>query len=166
MNDLPLDTNAQEPLAACPSCETYLAGWKRAQADYQNLTRETEQQQQMRTRYANERLLRDLLPALNQFALALSFTPAIDTLSDEQKPVWEPWLVGIRAVYTLWEKTAHELGLTPIATDGLFDPMLHEALAEELSDLPEGTITKVVQSGWILHGKVLEPAKVLVAKHV
>lgn len=153
-----------ETQPACPSCETYLAGWKRAQADYQNLKRESELDRVERAKFANERLLRDLLPVLDQFGLALSFVPSTQTLPEAEKTVWDKWLVGIRAVQSLWDQAAGQAGLERIATDGAFDPQVHDAVTEEVSDKPEGTILRVVQPGWRLHGRVLQPARVIIAK--
>lgn len=149
---------------ACPSCEQYLSGWKRAQADYQNLKKEVENERVERAKFANERLLRDLLPALDQFALAMSFTPNPETLPEAERKVWTNWLTGLRAVESLWGQASSQAGLVRISTDGEFDPQLHDAIGQEVSDRPEGSIVRVVQVGWLLHGKVLQPARVIVAK--
>lgn len=151
---------------ACPSCEEYLAGWKRAQADYQNAQRERERERADIVKYANERLLRDLLPTLDQFRLAMSFVPTTDGLPDEAKHRWEQWLVGIKAVQSLWDQAAAQTGLERIETNGAFDPQVHDAVGEEPSDEPEGTILRVTQHGWKLHGRVLQAARVIVAKNM
>lgn len=148
----------------CANCADYLAGWKRAQADYQNLKKEAEHQKVEFSKYANERLLSDLLPALDQFGLALRHLPDTAGLPDEEKKKWDNWLVGVKAVGTLWEQAAQQAGLTRVATDGAFDPNLHEAVGEEEAEGKEpGAILRVTQDGWKLHGKVLRPAKVIVA---
>lgn len=153
------------PPLSCPSCDDSLAGWKRAQADYQNLQREVERERGEMSKYANERLLSQLLPAIDQFALALRFTPDVAVLPEEQRKVWENWLVGIRAVQSLWDQTASRVGLERIPTDGAFDPALHEAAGEEeLEGKESGAIVRVIQDGWRLYGKVLRPARVIVAK--
>lgn len=145
--------------------EEYLAGWKRAQADYQNLLKESERSKVEYAKYANERLLSDLLPAIDQFALALSFTPDTSTLSEEEKKKWDNWLVGIKAVKTLWDQAAHNAGLTRISIDGAFDPNLHDAVGtESIEGKESGSIIRVIQDGWSLHGKVLRPAKVIINK--
>lgn len=160
------NTSAAEsaPATSCPNCEQYLAGWKRAQADYQNLQKQMELDRVERAKFANERLLSSLLPAIDQFSLALSFIPSTDALPEAEKKTWNTWLIGVKAVYSLWNQTATQAGLEVIPTNIPFDPQLHEAVAEEVSDQPEGTIVRVVQPGWRLHGKVLQPARVMVAK--
>mgnify|MGYP001615011725 FL=1 len=162
-SDEPLD---QTPVpSSCPSCDEYMAGWNRAQADYQNLTRDVDRERGEMRKYANERLLSELLPAIDQFSIALRFTPDTSTLPDDQSSVWENWLTGIRAVQSLWEQAASGVGLERVPTEGVFNPALHDAAGEEDGqDKPSGTILKVLQDGWRLHGKVLRPARVVVVK--
>lgn len=154
--------NASTP---CTQCAEYLAGWKRAQADYQNLKKEAERERTDMVKYANERLLGDLLPAIDQFALALRFTPDIQLLPEEQQKTWQNWLIGVKAVQSLWDQVAKDVGLERIPTTGHFDPSLHDAAGEEEAEgSAPGSILKVLQDGWRLHGKVLRPARVIVAK--
>ena len=149
----------------CPSCAEYLAGWKRAQADYQNLVKDTERERREFVNFANEQLFHELLPALDQLATALKHVPELTRLPEEERKVWENWLTGLRAVQTLWEQTATNLGLKKIPVEGAFDPKLHEAAGEEAVEGQEpGTIVRAVQDGWQLYAKVLRPARVIVAK--
>lgn len=145
--------------------EEYLAGWKRAQADYQNLKKESEREKAEFAKFANERLLSDLLPAIDQFNLALSFIPDTGTLSEDEKKKWDNWLVGINAVKSLWDHAAQSAGLSRIPVDGRFDPQLHDAAGTESVEGKEpGSIVRVVQDGWSLHGKVLRPARVIISE--
>ncbi|MCC6563429.1 nucleotide exchange factor GrpE [Candidatus Uhrbacteria bacterium] len=144
-------------------CHEYLEGWKRAQADYQNLKKESEREKAEFAKYANERLLSDLLPALDQFGLALRFIPDTSSLPETEKKKWENWLLGIKAVNTLWEQAATVAGLERIKTEGAFDPTKHEAVGEEEGE-ESGTIIRSTQDGWMLNGKVLRPSKVIISK--
>jgi molecular chaperone GrpE len=145
----------------CPKCDEYLSGWRRAQADYQNLKKEVEREKSEFAKYANQRLLEDLLPSLDQFTLVLQHVP---TLGADQK-TWDNWMAGVRAVQSLWEQAAKAQGLERIATDSVFDPTQHEAAGEEAVEGKEpGFILRTVQEGWKLHGKVLRPARVILAK--
>lgn len=151
------------PSASCEQCAEYLNGWKRAQADYQNLQKETEEVKQAYVKYANEHLLLDLLPAIDQFETALSFVPDFSTMPDDDRKKMENWMKGINAVKQLWEQSFAEIGLKRIDTKGVFDPSLHEASATEShADRKEGEVICEVQSGWLLGEKVLQPAKVIV----
>ena len=147
------------------TCQEYLAGWKRAQADYQNLLRQTQQERGELVKFANERLLADLLPAIDQFGLAMHHIPTTETLSEDQRRVWENWLQGVRAVGAAWDSMASTIGLERIPIDGPFDPAMHDAAGEEtMEGKSAGSISRVLQDGWQLHGKVLRPARVILVR--
>lgn len=159
----PANTSVTELETLKAQCEEYLAGWRRAQADYLNLQRERDRDRADSMKYANTQLLQSLLPALDQFAIALRFLPDTTKLPEADRKTWESWLVGIRAVQTLWDQAAIGAGLERIPVTGAFDPMLHEAVSQEAAEgLASGTIKRVIQDGWRLHGKVLRPAQVVV----
>ena len=148
--------------------DEYLAGWKRAQADYANVLRERDRDRAEYVKYANTSLLLSILPVIEHFSLAMRHVPDTNALSEEQRKPWETWLVGLRAVHTLWEQAAQAAGLERIeGVEGSFDPMLHEAMGREESEtVPVDHIVRVLQDGWKLHGKVLRPAQVIVAEAV
>lgn len=156
--------------AECPDCETcaeYLNGWKRAQADYQNLQKQSEKEREDFRKYANESLLSDLIGVLDQFHLAMKFMPSMDDLPTEAQKNWKNWRVGVEAVKMKWDELASAHGLSEVPAEGAFDPMVHEAVEERESEsAPAGEIIEVIQSGWKLHDKLLRPAKVIVAKSV
>jgi len=146
-------------------CEEYLAGWKRAQADYLNLQRESERAKLESSKYANERLLSALLPAIDQFEMALAFTPDLSAVPEADRKKLENWIVGLKAVRSGWETAFKEIGLEQVSTVGTFDPFMHEAVGEEESaERKSGEIVRCMQVGWRLNGKLLRPAKVTVAK--
>lgn len=161
----PATTPAGELETLKAQCEEYLAGWRRAQADYLNLQRERDRDRNDSMKYANTQLLQSLLPALDQFAIALRFLPDTKNLPEAERKTWDSWLIGIKAVQTLWDQAATSAGLERIPVTGAFDPMLHEAVSQEGGEgLAPGTIKRVIQDGWRLHGKVLRPAQVVVVK--
>lgn len=144
--------------AAQAQANEYLQGWQRARADYANLKRESEARQAELTRYAQAELLRDLLPLVDYFQHALHAVP--------QDKAGEPWVEGIRHIQTkLLEVLAYH-GIKELETVGeKFDPSLHEAVAEvEGSGQPVGVIVEEVRGGFMLHDKLLQPARVKVAK--
>ncbi len=159
------DEIEQQADAKCAQCDEYLAGWKRAQADYANLKRETEKEKAEFASFANQRLLDRLLPAIDQYETALAHTPNLNEILEDQRASIETWIQGMQAVKGLWESTFKEIGLEKVQTDGEFDPLVHEAVASEASDtIDDGHVLKVIQSGWRLNGKLLRPARVIVAK--
>ncbi|MCR4279039.1 MAG: nucleotide exchange factor GrpE [bacterium] len=148
----------------CQKCEEYLEGWKRAKADYSNLQKTVEHERGELRKYATEDLLQAILPAIDQYDVALQFTPDIQNLPEDQKSVFKNWLIGIHAVRDIWERTFESIGLTTVREEGAFDPEMHEAVKEEDSDLKPGTILSVQQKGWKLKDKLLRPAKVTISK--
>lgn len=133
------------------------ARYQRLAADFENYKRRTRQELADRTQYANEELLRMLLPILDNFKRALDHTPA---------GVDPGWLEGIRLVARQVEATLAAQGLTTIPALGeKFDPSQHEAIArQETDEHEEGTIVEEMQPGYRLHGRVLRPTLVKVAQ--
>jgi len=147
----------------CEKCEEYLAGWKRAQADYANLKKESEKARIDIVAYANENLLHELLPAMDQFETAMEHLPDLSTIPEESKVKFNNWLMGIKAVKQLWEQTFSAVGLERVETAGVFDPNKHFAVGkEEDVSQPPDTVLRVVRQGWSLNGKALRPANVIV----
>lgn len=147
------DAGAQ---AAREEAEANFARYQRLAADFENYKRRTRQDLADRTQYANEELLRKLLPILDNFRRALDHTPAT---------VDPNWLEGIKLVARQFEAVLAEQGLVPIAALGeKFDPSQHEAIArQETDDHEEGTIVEEMQPGYRLHDRVLRPTLVKVA---
>lgn len=161
-----LSESTEQPFSAsCASCAEYLAGWKRAQADYQNAKKDAERDRVEFVKFANEQFVREFLPVIDQFALALSFVPDTSVLPEAQRQIWENWLKGVRAVQAQWDQLAASIGLERVSLDGAFDPLIHEAVAEEETEgLASNAIVRAVQDGWKLNGKILRPAKVVMSK--
>lgn len=146
-------------------CDEYLAGWKRAQADYANLKRETKRDLEELAKYSAERTVYALLPVIDQFETALRHVPPLENLSEDKRRIFETWIEGLEAVRSVWEAAARDLGLERVPTKGELDPAVHEAVAEEIApSVPSGGIVRAAQSGWKLNGKLLRPAKVIVSK--
>ena len=151
--------------AECQKCHDYLDGWRRAQADYANLKKETERERLEVVKYANERLLQELLTAIDQFETALVFTPDISHLPEDDQKKLKNWMTGLHAVRALWSNAFQSIGLEKVPTTGVFDPQIHEAVEREAhADIESGHIVRTTQDGWRLHGKLLRPAKVIVAE--
>lgn len=136
--------------------EDYLNCWKRAVADYQNLKKETEKNQAEFVKFANLILIMELLPILN------NFKAAFDCVPEEQKE--NDWVKGIECIKKQFEDLLKNLDIEEIKTVGeKFNPESHEAMGKEESEEPEDTIIKECQPGYSWHGKVIIPAKVIVA---
>ena len=137
-------------------CDEYLNGWKRAQADYQNLQKDTEKRMGEFRKYACEDMLQQILPLVDYFKHAFAAIPEDEKDSD--------WLTGIKHIQDYLYKFLEDNGIEMIKTVGeKFDPELHEAVKEEEGD-KDNIILKETQSGFKLNGKVLVPAKVIISK--
>lgn len=137
--------------------EEYLNGWKRAQADYQNLKRDMEKEHVELAKFANLSLLLELLPILDNFRRAIQHLP------EERKN--DEWTKGVLAIHQQFQSVLNGMGVTEVPTGGTFNPQFHEAVGDgDGRDVPSGTILEVLQQGYLLHGKLIRPAKVRIAK--
>ncbi len=136
-------------------CEEYLNGWKRAMADYQNLVKDVAKEKMEFVKFANQNLILELLPILDNFKLAFSKVP-----DAEQGGAWT---VGFAHIKKQLEDFLKENGVEEIKTVGeKFDPMLHEAVEKvENSEKESGLIVEEKKPGYKLHGKVVQAAKVV-----
>jgi molecular chaperone GrpE len=142
--------------AARDEAQATFGRYQRLAADFDNYKRRTRQELADRTQYANEELLRRLLPILDNLRRALDHAPeAVDP----------NWFEGVKMVARQFEDTLRAQGLAPIPAVGeKFDPTQHEAIAsEETDEHEEGTIVEEMQPGYRLHERVLRPTLVKVA---
>lgn len=134
----------------------YLDGWKRARADYENLQKRLQEEVAAAREDGKQGVLRQLLPTFDQFETAVATVP---------EP-WRgsPWIEGLQRIQQGWRKTLDAAGVTVIEEAGVpFDPTRHEAIGEEASDYPVGTVAMVLARGYACHAVVLRPAKVKVS---
>jgi molecular chaperone GrpE len=149
----PVDPELQ---AAKDEAQATFARYQRLAADFENYKRRTRQELADRTQYANDELLRKLLPILDNLRRALDHAP---------ENVDASWYEGIKLVARQFEETLQAQGLSTIPAIGeKFDPSQHEAIArEETDEHEEGTIVEEMQPGYRLHDRVLRPTLVKVA---
>ncbi|CAN5619044.1 nucleotide exchange factor GrpE [soil metagenome] len=147
----------QQLIAAEQEALENRAGWQRATADFLNFRRRTEQDREQNLGLANEALLSKLL------VIADDFDRAVTQLPTELQG--QGWTEGIVAIDRKLRLLLESEGVTPIAAEGRpFDPREHEAVVQEESDVPEGTVTAELQRGYRIRDRVLRPAMVAVAK--
>lgn len=133
--------------------ESYLANWKRAQADFVNYKRRSELDKEENSRFANSVLILNLLPILDDLERALNSVPP--------RQAKLPWVDGVRLIERKFRAALEAQGLTPIKARGEpFDPNLHQAMMR--SKGKEGMVVKELQRGYKLHDRVLRPAMVAV----
>lgn len=133
--------------------EANLAGWQRAQADFANYKKRSEQEKQELGKFANSVLILSLLPVLDDFERAYSSIPP--------KMGKQSWLDGIRLIERKLWAVLQAQGLSPIKALGEpFDPTLHEAVRQDKGK--EGIVIEEIQKGYLLEDRVIRPSKVVV----
>lgn len=129
----------------------------RAQADLENYRRRARLDMAEARKYAQLPLLQDLLPALDNFDLAMD---ALEP-NDASNGVLE----GVKMVSGQLRSILQQHHCERIDAAGeSFDPNIHEAVAQEPSeDMAPGTVIRVVKAGYRLHDRIIRPAQVVVA---
>jgi molecular chaperone GrpE len=128
--------------------------WKRTAADFDNFRKRAARERAELTTLANERLVKELLPILDDLERALV------AATEHQEAALED---GVRLVHQSLENLLARQGLQEIDAGGMFDPHMHEALLSQPSDAAEGSVIDVVQKGYMLGDRVVRPARVVVA---
>jgi len=135
--------------------DEYLDHLRRVAADFENYRKRTAREQENLVARAAERLVRELLPVLDDLERALEAAEEHEEAKLEE---------GVRLVHRRLEEALRKEGLEEVPTDGLFDPHLHEALLAQPAEAESGTILEVLQKGYRLGDRVVRPARVMVAE--
>lgn len=129
----------------------------RSAADLDNYRKRVMREKEDAIRYANSGLLEAVLPIIDNFELGLESARQ----SNEGKGILE----GMGMVLKQLQDFLRAQGVERIETENKpFDPNLHEAVAQEESDAPHGTIVRQLRKGYKLRDRLLRPASVVVAK--
>jgi molecular chaperone GrpE len=134
--------------------DEYLEAMQRLKAEFENSRKRQERERARILETASERLVVELLPVLDNLDRAL----------EAEGDIRE----GVRATRDQLADVLGREGLLPVASDGQpFDPNVHEAVMGQPSEEhEEGTILQTFERGYLLNGKPIRPAKVVVAKQV
>ena len=163
------EENAQETIKklreklkkAIAEKQEYLDGWQRAKADFVNANKRNQEMLRESITLANEGLIEELLPTLQAFEMAFS-----------NKEAWEKvdknWRVGVEFIYNKLKDTLVANGLKEINPIGkMFDTKEHEATKHEPVEKESDNhkVIAVSEKGYMLGGKLLRPAKVVVGEY-
>jgi molecular chaperone GrpE len=136
--------------------DEYLDLAQRVQADFENYRKRAAREQERLVAHAHERLVRELLPILDDLERAVE---AAERHEEAQL------VEGVKLVEQSLRNALRKEGLVEIETDGAFDPHVHEALLTQPSgDVEPGSVLEVVQRGYRVGDKVVRPARVIVAE--
>ncbi len=134
--------------------DQYLDSLRRLKAEFDNSRKRQERERARILESASEKLVQELLPVLDNLDRALQSEGDIRG--------------GVQATREQLAEVLANEGLLPVASDGQpFDPNVHEAVMGQPSeDHEEGTVLQTFQRGYLLNGRAIRPAKVVVAKQV
>jgi molecular chaperone GrpE len=128
----------------------------RLAADFENYKKRVARERAEYIALANERLLKELLPILDDLERALNAAEEHEEAQLEE---------GVRLVHRSLASLLERQGVREIATDGKFDPHVHEALlAQPSEEAEQGDVLDVIQKGYTLGDRVVRPARVIVAE--
>ena len=133
---------------------------QRAQAEMVNFRRRTDEDRIANSKYANSRLISNVLPVLEELELAVTHAES------NSGGVSDSLLEGIKLIQRKLTGVLESEGVASIEAVGLmFNPLEHEALGtEETSEVEPGYITQIIRPGFRLHDRVISPARVMVAR--
>ena len=131
--------------------EKYLSNWQRAQADFANYKRRTEQERGDIVKLANAELILNLLSVVDDIERALDHVSG--------KLAASKWVDGIVLIYRKFIAILEANGVSEMKALGeQFDPCLHEAVAHVEGE--NDKVVAIVQKGYMLNDRVLRPAMV------
>ena len=145
------EEKAEEP----PAEPDWKDRYARLLADFDNYRKRVARDKEDLAQFAAKDILKDLLPTVDNLALAL----------DKAENKEDPFVQGVKLAYDGFLKALADHGATPIDSVGEpFDANFHEAIAQLPSaDVAEGVVMNEVKRGWLLHGKLLRAAQVVVS---
>ena len=135
--------------------DEYLNDLKRVAADFENYRKRVARDQEGLVARAHERLVKELLPVLDDLERALEAAAQHEEAKLEE---------GVRLVHRELVEALSREGLVEVETDGQFDPHVHEALLSQPSEQEDGSVMGVLQKGYRLGDRVLRPARVVVSQ--
>ena len=132
--------------------------WMRLAAEFENFRKRSSRQFAELVQSANERLVAQLLPVLDNFERALDHQGDEETLESFRK--------GVEMIFGQLQNVLETEGLKPLDSVGKpFDPDVHDAMMQiESKEHESGTIVEEVEKGYTLNDRVLRHAKVVVSK--
>ncbi len=133
-------------------------------SEFENFRRRNERERQDFLKFGHEGFLRDLLQVTDNFERALAHAKS---LSSEKGTPLAQVVQGIEMIHHQLSEALKGQGVNQVPSVGQkFDPAVHEAVGEEEADSDPGTVVKEANKGYQLHGRLLRPARVMLAKKI
>lgn len=146
--------------AKAHAAEEHWDRYLRAASDLENYKKRVARERQEMEKYKHEPLLRDLLPVLDSLEIAFAVE------SDGSGKALEAMKTGVTMISQQLKSVLSAAGLEEVDAAGKpFDPMLHEAVAQqESAEVPEGHVVRQLRKGYKYREHLLRPASVFVAR--
>jgi len=154
----PAEVTAEDPSTTIASLKDQVL---RALADAENTRRRAQKEREETSKYAVTNFARDMLTVADNFRRALDATP-----KDTNDVALKNLITGIEATERQLAATLDRFGVKKVDPLGqMFDPNFHRVMMEvDSPDAPAGTIVQVLQSGYVIHDRLLREALVAVSK--
>jgi molecular chaperone GrpE len=125
----------------------------------ENIKKRLEREKTGLVKFANENLVKDLLPVLDNLERALVH-------GNEARNNQEALLEGVRLTYEGLLNVLEKFGVTPVKALGeRFDPNFHEAVMQKDDpDVEDNSVIEEVQKGYLLHDRLIRPSMVVVSR--
>jgi len=152
-------TKLQEKLAqALEETKVHQEQYLRTLAEMENLRKRTQRDKEELAKYANESILREILPVIDNLERAVEHA--------EQAASDEGLFEGVQMTLTQFSQLLSKFGVEPVDAIGQpFDPAYHQAMGQmESEDYPVNTVVQQMQKGYQLNKRLLRPAFVMLAK--
>jgi len=131
--------------------------YKRALADFQNLLKQTAKEKEELVKYANARILEELLPVYDNLKLAVKHLKNGENNNSTEE--------GVKFVVKQFQEFLNSFGVKEIKTAGeKFDPERMEAVENRETDKEseDGLVAEELKAGYLLNGRTVVPARVAV----
>ena len=131
----------------------------RERAEMENLRKRHQRDKEDAIRFANDRLLKEMIPVLDNLERAVEHA---EQKNDDSQGLLE----GVHMTMNQFRKVLEEFGIKPVAALGEeFDPNVHQAMGQvESADQAPNTVVSEFQKGYLLNDRLLRPSLVMVAK--
>lgn len=158
LKELDIDTLVELVMVKTSEAEENNEKFLRKTADMENFKKRSEKERTDLLAFANEKLILDILPVLDNMERALSHADSESGTALKD---------GVKLVIDQFNSTLIKFGLTTIEAKGkTFDPAFHEAVSHtETTEFENDIVIEELQKGYILNGKVIRHTIVVVAKN-
>ncbi|MFA5392298.1 MAG: nucleotide exchange factor GrpE [Candidatus Paceibacterota bacterium] len=142
----------------------YLTDWQKARAELINYKKEEENRLRGVIKFANERIVKELIAVLDSFDLAIQ---SLENSNDETAKT--KYSKGIYLIRNQLEDLMKKEGLNEIKVEkGTIPDLTCEEIISEIETLefPSGSVVEIFQKGYVFNDKVIRPVRVAVAKQI